>query len=186
MRLQPDALARLDDFRRGMRRLPTRPQAVRRLIENALALEEIAQIAADVQPCRPGNDPGVGVLIITTDRAVAALQELTCRAAGCRVVGIAHNTEDALRLASSAEFSILVSDTRIETWEDGLTVANRILAERPAVAIFVTDEPEVFLAGDRPEPAYLLANPRSPKMLRDVLRRAISGGFSAETFSKSP
>ena len=37
VRLQPDALQRLDDWRRGQEDLPGRPEAIRRLIEMALS-----------------------------------------------------------------------------------------------------------------------------------------------------
>jgi CheY-like chemotaxis protein len=113
------------------------------------------------------------VLIIEPETFIAEDLQTLAESLGHRIIGIARTYTEALSMARATKPGAILAEIQLADGSSGLEAVNDILKFAPAAVIFATAYPERFLAGPRPEPAFLLAKPYQPQMLSAVLSQAL-------------
>lgn len=182
VRIQPWTAELLDAYRARQKYPPSRPEAIRSLVNGGLALEEATDLLHERRKLgiRPSR---YRALIIEPDHLNAATTRILCEAAGIEVVATVRSAEDALAVAERREHNLILSETRVDG-ADGLGLVNEILVHTPAAVIFITYYLELFLTGDRPEPAFLVAKPVQARPILDLLHRLNDDDNSAQYVAK--
>jgi CheY-like chemotaxis protein len=109
------------------------------------------------------------VLIIEDETFMAIDLENICVSVGHRVLGVARTHSEALAIAKDRPPGFILADIQLADGSSGLSAVNDILQLAACPVIFVTAYPERFLTGNRPEPAFLVAKPYQPALVRKLL-----------------
>jgi CheY-like chemotaxis protein len=97
---------------------------------------------------------------------------------GHRVVGVATNEADAIRIAESTRPGLILADINLGEGGDGASAISQILKHHRAPVIFVTAYPERLLTGDALEPAFVITKPFEPLTLAIATYQAVTGGVT--------
>lgn len=183
VRIQPWTAELLDAYRARQKDPPSRPEAIRSLVNGGLALEQASDLLLEQRGLgvRPS---GYRALIIEPDHLNAATTRILCEAAGIEVIATVRSAEDAIAVAERREHNLILSETQVDG-ADGLALVNELLVHAPAAVIFITYYVELFLTGDRPEPAFLVAKPVQARPILDLLHR-LNGDDNSDQYLAKP
>ena len=118
------------------------------------------------------------VLIIEDEPIIAMDIEELVQGCGHRVVGVATNEVDAIRIAESTRPGLILADINLGEGGDGASAISQILKHHRAPVIFVTAYPERLLTGDALEPAFVITKPFEPLTLAIATYQAVTGGVT--------
>lgn len=113
------------------------------------------------------------VLIIEDEPLIAIDIEDMVNSMGHNVLGVARTRNEAVALAGKRQPDLVLSDIQLADGSSGIDAVNDILKSFSVPVIFITAFPERLLTGERPEPAFLIAKPFSPDMVKGVIAQAI-------------
>ena len=68
---------------------------------------------------------------------------------------------------------LILADIQLADGSSGIEAVNEILASFDIPVIFITAYPERLLTGLRPEPAFLIAKPFQPDMVKAIVSQAL-------------
>jgi len=107
---------------------------------------------------------------------------------GHRVIGTAATKSEAVAAAEVKRPGLILADIQLDDGSSGIDAVREILKVFDVPVIFVTAFPERLLTGEKTEPAFLVAKPFEPDVLKITIaqalytRRAIEdGGVQAKT-----
>ncbi|WP_291075636.1 response regulator [Hyphomonas sp.] len=125
------------------------------------------------------NEVSTSVLIIEDESMISFQLSQIVAEAGHEVAGIATTQTEAVALAGTTTFGLILSDLRLADGSIGLDAVNEIVAAlpRPVPVIYITAYPEMLLQGQEDEPSYLIPKPFEPLHVRTVLDQAILSAF---------
>ena len=113
------------------------------------------------------------VLIIEDEPLIALDIEGLVSDIGHEVVGIARTRSEAVEIARRRPPSLVLADIQLADGSSGIDAVNDILKHISVPVIYITAYPERFLTGERPEPAFLIAKPFKPEMVKAVISQAL-------------
>jgi CheY-like chemotaxis protein len=112
---------------------------------------------------------GSGLVLVNNgedDTFIAMELETLVEGLGHRVLGVARTHAEALALTRKKRPGLILADIQLADGSSGLEAVNELLSSFEAPVIFITAYPERFLTGERPEPAFLIANHSSRQPFR--------------------
>ena len=118
------------------------------------------------------------VLIIEDEPIIAMDIEELVQSCGHRVVGVATNEVDAIRIAETTRPGLILADINLGTGGDGAEAISQIMKHHRAPVIFVTAYPERLLTGEALEPAFVITKPFEPLTLAIATYQAVTGGVT--------
>ena len=118
------------------------------------------------------------VLIIEDEPIIAMDIEELVQSCGHRVVGVATNEADAIRIAEATRPGLILADINLGTGGDGAAAISQIMKHHRAPVIFVTAYPERLLTGEALEPAFVITKPFEPLTLAIATYQAVTGGVT--------
>ena len=92
---------------------------------------------------------------------------------GHRVIGTAATKAEALSLANDRSPGLILADIQLDDGSSGIEAVEEILAVFDVPVVFVTAFPERLLTGEKTEPAYLVAKPFEPDVLKITVAQAL-------------
>jgi DNA-directed RNA polymerase specialized sigma24 family protein len=113
------------------------------------------------------------VLIIEDEPLIAADIRTLVEQLGHEVATIARTHDEAVRAAIDRRPGLILSDIQLADGSSGLGAVNEILMSQEAPVIFITGYPELFLTGQAPEPAFLIAKPFTADSVKAVISQAL-------------
>jgi len=113
------------------------------------------------------------VLIIEDEPLIAADLTALVEQLGHQVATIARTHSEAMRAAVDSRPGLILSDIQLADGSSGLDAVNEILLAQQTPVIFITGYPELFLTGQAPEPAFLIAKPFTPDSVKAVISQAL-------------
>jgi DNA-directed RNA polymerase specialized sigma24 family protein len=113
------------------------------------------------------------VLIIEDEPLIAADLRALVEQLGHDVSSIARTRDEAVRAAIDREPGLILSDIQLADGSSGLDAVNEILMSQQSPVIFITGYPELFLTGQAPEPAFLIAKPFTADSVKAVISQAL-------------
>lgn len=131
------------------------------------------------------NKRNLRVLVVEDEGLVAAGLKGQLEDIGHRVMGLAKDAEEAVRLASKIQPDLIMMDIRIPG-TDGIEAARAILAQEAVPIVFLTaypDEDFVRRAGDAGAMAYLL-KPVNESTLRSTIEVALARFTELDTLRR--
>jgi len=140
--------------------LRTKPEEVE------LRIERAADQIADV--------PAARILIIEDDPVIALGHAQIVRDMGHDVAGIAATKAAALALNAGETPDVLLVDIRLQGDDDGLETVEEIIKTSSTPVVFVTGHPEDLLTGRKREPAFVIAKPFDPEVLKVAISNALA------------
>ena len=133
--------------------------------EAARLLDESArELASQIQ---------TDVLIIEDEPMIAMDIETLVESLGHRVTSIARTHKEAVAAVALKRPGLILADIHLADGSSGLNAVNDILQAFDVPVIFITAYPERLLTGERPEPAFLIAKPFLPEMVKAVISQAL-------------
>ena len=145
---------------------------LRVLVEEA-GRELAAEIATDV-------------LIIEDETFIAMDLEALVESLGHNVIGIARTHGEAMALAKHTRPGLILADIQLADGSSGLDAVNELLGSFEVPVVFITAYPERFLTGQRPEPAFLIAEPFQTAVVSAVISQALFFGRKARQRAPKP
>jgi CheY-like chemotaxis protein len=125
------------------------------------------------------------ILIIEDDELIAMqLKDLVLNL-GHHVVGVARTRQEAVKIMKDRRLDLVLSDIQLADGSSGLDAVNDILRDIKVPVIFITGHPEMFLTGNKPEPAFLISKPFDERSVQAVIGQALFFAIGAEPHSKS-
>ncbi|WP_409432256.1 response regulator [Litorimonas sp. RW-G-Af-16] len=134
--------------------------------EAAAAL--LAEAEADIE-----RELRTNVLIIEDEPIIAADIEGLVEDLGHTVDSISATRTEAVKAAARKKPGIVLADVQLADGSSGIDAVADILGEHDVPVIFITAFPERLLTGDKPEPAYLISKPFSPKNVKAAISQAL-------------
>ncbi|MCW5746314.1 MAG: response regulator [Alphaproteobacteria bacterium] len=131
-------------------------------LELRAAREEIKRVAS------------VRVLVIEDEAIIALDVAKVVRNAGHQVVGIAATEKAAVELAGTHAPDLVLADIQLQGKDNGIAAVREILKSATVPIIFVTGYPERLLTGQGVEPAFVLAKPFDPDLLKTAMAQALN------------
>ena len=113
------------------------------------------------------------VLIIEDEPLIAADIRSLVEQLGHEVTTIARTHQEAARAAIEQRPGLILSDIQLADGSSGLEAVNEILLKQEVPVIFITGYPELFLTGQAPEPAFLIAKPYTADSVKAVISQAL-------------
>lgn len=113
------------------------------------------------------------ILIIEDEPLIAMDIEHMVESLGHKVVGIARTKDEALKLYSDTQPSMILADIQLADGSSGIDAVNDILSQDAVPVIFITAFPERLLTGERPEPTFLVTKPFNPDMVKALITQAL-------------
>ena len=113
------------------------------------------------------------VLIIEDEPLIAADIKALVEQLGHEVATIARTHDEAVRAALDRRPGLILSDIQLADGSSGLDAVNEILMSQEAPVIFITGYPELYLTGQAPEPAFLIAKPYTADSVKAVISQAL-------------
>jgi len=136
---------------------------------------------ADIQMAHDGlrRVAATSVLIIEDEPIIAMDIQDVAEQCGHRIVGVAHNEADAVRIAEETKPGLILADINLGGGGDGMLAVGRILKTHRTPVIFVTAYPERLLTGETEEPSFVITKPFEPVTLAITTYQAVTGGMKA-------
>ncbi|CAN5386196.1 PhyR-type response regulator RsiB1 [soil metagenome] len=113
------------------------------------------------------------VLIIEDEPLIALDIEDLVQDLGHRVTATARTHAQAVAAAERRKPGLILADIQLADGSSGIEAVNEILGSFDAPVIFITAYSERLLTGERPEPAFLIAKPFQPEMVKAVISQAL-------------
>lgn len=113
------------------------------------------------------------VFIIEDEPLVAAHIAQIAREMGHTVSGQAITHKTAVENCLAEPPGLLLVDVQLADGSSGIEAAREINAHIDVPAIFITAYPQRLLTGEKGEPAYLIAKPFRPDMVKAVMSQAL-------------
>ncbi|EWY41796.1 chemotaxis protein CheY [Skermanella stibiiresistens SB22] len=183
----PEAVPDLTDGKtiQGVGRLPPRQRQVLLLISlEGFSFDEAARILnASVEEIRVeleaaraelAKQTSVRVLIIEDEPLIAEDIAGLVTDMGHKVCGSAAREDEALRLALETSPELILADIQLKGGDSGIRAVQQILRSTSLPVIFITGFPERLLTGEQLEPAFLIAKPFQPEVLRTAIGQALA------------
>lgn len=92
---------------------------------------------------------------------------------GHRVVGTAATKSEAVAAARAKQPGLILADIQLDDGSTGIDAVREILDAVDVPVIFVTAFPERLLTGEKTEPAFLVAKPFEPDVLKITIAQAL-------------
>ena len=92
---------------------------------------------------------------------------------GHRVVGTAATKAEAVAAAEDKRPGLILADIQLDDGSSGIDAVQEILKVFDVPVIFVTAFPERLLTGEKTEPAFLVAKPFEPDVLKITIAQAL-------------
>lgn len=92
---------------------------------------------------------------------------------GHRVVGTAATRSEAVAAARAKRPGLVLADIQLDDGSTGIDAVREILDAVDVPVIFVTAFPERLLTGEKTEPAFLVAKPFEPDVLKITIAQAL-------------
>lgn len=119
------------------------------------------------------SHPPTSVLIIEDEPLISADLCSIVQDMGHSVSAIASTRSQAVDAARSTSPGLVLADIQLGDDSSGLDAVKDILSDESVPVIFITAYPERFLAGSRPEPAFLISKPFIGKTVRSAINQAL-------------
>jgi DNA-directed RNA polymerase specialized sigma24 family protein len=119
------------------------------------------------------NELATDVLIIEDEPIIAMEIEELVRSLGHRISGIARTHSEAVSAVARSRPGLILADIQLADGSSGIAAVNEILSSFDLPVIFITAYPERLLTGARPEPAFLIAKPFQPDVVKAVISQAL-------------
>ncbi|UEM19240.1 response regulator [Skermanella mucosa] len=169
----------------GVGRLPPRQRQVLLLISlEGFSFDEAArilnvtteEIRVELESARAelSKQTSVRVLIIEDEPLIAEDIAGLVTDMGHTVCGSAAREEEALRLARETAPELILADIQLKGGDSGIKAVQKILRSTNLPVIFITGFPERLLTGEQLEPAFLIAKPFQPEVLRTAIGQALA------------
>jgi CheY-like chemotaxis protein len=122
------------------------------------------------------------VLIIEDEILIAEMLAGIVLEAGHSVLGIATTHRQAVELASSNEFGLILADIALADDSSGAEAVQEIQSSlpHPVPVIFITAFPKRLLTGDKSDPAFLITKPFLPRQVRAMVEQAVMAAYLEE------
>jgi CheY-like chemotaxis protein len=122
------------------------------------------------------------VLVIEDEILIAEMLAGIVLEAGHSVLGIATTHRQAVELAASGNFGLILADIALADGSSGAEAVQEIQASlpRPVPVIFITAFPKRLLTGDSSEPAFLIPKPFLPRQVRAMVEQAVMAAYLEE------
>jgi ActR/RegA family two-component response regulator len=123
-----------------------------------------------------GSVPKIRVLLVDDDEDLLTITELSLKARGFEVTGASTVTE-ALRLISSEQFDVLLTDLRMPQAGDGFTVVSAMRRAQPkAITLVLSGFPDIQEAMNaiRQQADEFLVKPVGAAKIAEIINRRIS------------
>ena len=119
------------------------------------------------------------VLIIEDEMLIAEVLASIVLEAGHTILGIATTHRQAVELATSGEFGLILADILLADGSSGAEAVRDILSgkPRPVPVIFITAYPKRLLTGESVEPAFLITKPFQPRQVRAMVEQAVMSTY---------
>lgn len=177
----------LDDDDAG---LPMRSRQQLLLVQiEQFALKEAADIlrmdyAEAVICCRAAQTqlryrPALRALLLEDEPLIAAYVADVLEDMGHQVIGTATTQAEAVAMARHRRPDLVVSGCNPGCGPDGFAAVGRLLNSMTAPVVFVTDDPEPLLTGDRHEPSFIVTKPFDDMTLMTAVALAVLCGRRA-------
>jgi CheY-like chemotaxis protein len=92
---------------------------------------------------------------------------------GHRVIGTAATKSEAVAAAEVKRPGLILADIQLDDGSSGIDAVREILEVFDVPVIFVTAFPERLLTGEKTEPAFLVAKPFEPDVLKITIAQAL-------------
>ncbi len=92
---------------------------------------------------------------------------------GHRVIGTAATRSEAVAAAQVERPGLILADIQLDDGSSGIDAVREILNVFDVPVIFVTAFPERLLTGEKIEPAFLVAKPFEPDVLKITIAQAL-------------
>jgi len=169
----------------GVGRLPPRQRQVLLLISlEGFSFDEVTRILSaspdevrrelDAARTELSKQTSVRVLIIEDEPLIAEDIAGLVREMGHQVCGSAAREEEALRLARETLPELILADIQLKGGDSGIRAVQSILRSTNLPVVFITGFPERLLTGEQLEPAFLIAKPFQPEVLRTAIGQALA------------
>jgi CheY-like chemotaxis protein len=122
------------------------------------------------------NQVATSVMIVEDDAMIAMDLRDIVENLGHHIAGFARTRAEAVALAAKARPGLILADIHLADDSSGIDAVNQILRSFEVPVIFITAFPERLLTGVRPEPAFLIAKPFTPQMIKAVISQALFFG----------
>ena len=122
------------------------------------------------------------VLVIEDEILIAEMLAGIVLEAGHSVLGIAATHRQAVELATSGEFGLILADIVLADGSSGADAVQEILSDmpRPVPVIYITAFPKRLLTGQNSEPAFLITKPFQPRQVRAMVEQAVLAAYLDE------
>jgi CheY-like chemotaxis protein len=133
------------------------------------------ELGTDFPDCR-GGDLRTRILLVDDDEDLLTITQLALEPKGFDVTA-ASNVTEALRLISSQQFDVLLTDLRMPQAGDGFTVVSAMRRAQPkALTLVLSGFPDVQEAMNaiRKQADEVLAKPIGAAKIAEIIRRRIS------------
>lgn len=122
------------------------------------------------------------VLVIEDEILIAEMLAGIVLEAGHSVLGIATTHKQAVELAASGKFGLILADIALADGSSGAEAVAEIQASlpRPVPVIFITAFPKRLLTGENSEPAFLIPKPFLPRQVRAMVEQAVMAAYLEE------
>ena len=122
------------------------------------------------------------VLVIEDEILIAEMLAGIVLEAGHSVLGIATTHKQAVELATSGKFGLILADIALADGSSGAEAVAEIQASlpRPVPVIFITAFPKRLLTGENSEPAFLIPKPFLPRQVRAMVEQAVMAAYLEE------
>lgn len=116
----------------------------------------------------------VPILIIEDEPLIAMDLAKTVKDMGYRVCGMANRESKAVASAEEEPPALILADIQLAEGDNGISAVQSILRKYDVPVIFVTGFPERLLAGQTPEPTYVVTKPFDPESLKLTIDQAMN------------
>ena len=122
------------------------------------------------------------VLVIEDEILIAEMLAGIVLEAGHSVLGIATTHKQAVELAASGKFGLILADIALADGSSGAEAVAEIQVSlpRPVPVIFITAFPKRLLTGENSEPAFLIPKPFLPRQVRAMVEQAVMAAYLEE------
>jgi CheY-like chemotaxis protein/DNA-directed RNA polymerase specialized sigma24 family protein len=146
------------------------------------SLSQVAHILGEIEEVQRcidrfadelADELATDVLIIEDEPIIAMEIEDMVNSLGHRINGVARTHAEAVAAVAKARPGLILADIQLADGSSGIEAVNEILSAFDLPVIFITAYPERLLTGARPEPAFLIAKPFQPDMVKAIISQAL-------------
>lgn len=117
------------------------------------------------------------VLVIEPSKSCANDLTKIVRGLGHAVTAIARTKREAVAAARAEEPDLILSEILLADGSSGIEAVKEISQAGEVPTIFITSKPELLIAGERPEPSFLIPKPYEAATVRSAIAQAIFFDF---------